>query len=101
MLLQSAVGSSSVDQSMSDTVSSEIVCNFYCPIAQLSAVEKTHQQLIFPLYNKCFTAVEYECIKEMYQKIYPSVTITWLSRFYSEARKLIMNGEEFYVLKQD
>ena len=99
LLLPSTVGSSSVDQSMSDTVSVETVRNFYCPVTELSAVEKMHQQLISPLYNKCFTAVEYECVKEMYLKIYPFVKITWLSRFYSEARKMVMNGEEYLSLK--
>ena len=35
----------------------------------------------------------------MYEKMYPSCKIMWISRFYSEARNMVINGEEYLSLK--
>ena len=51
--------------SMSDALSLDNVSNYYCPVAEIkSMVQRKVIKLISPLYNKCFTEVECECLSE-------------------------------------
>ena len=93
-------GSASVDQSMSDdSVSSTIMKNNHCNITDIVACEQSYQKLTSPLYSKCLDSFEHELLRELYHAIYPCVKIEWISRFYQEAKKLIVNGEEYLSKK--
>ena len=95
-------GSSSVDQSMcDDNISSAIMKNNHCSIADIHVVacEQSYQKLVSPLYGKCLESFKHELLTELYHAIYPCVKIEWISRFYQEAKKLIVNGEEYLSKK--
>ena len=96
----SAIGSASIDQSFcSDLISLEMMKNYNCPINEIVVTEQRYQKLIPPLYERCFSDVEFDLLTEMYHQIYRHVSIVWLSRFYMEAKKLTINSEEYLSTK--
>ena len=76
--MQDEMEFSSFYYSMSDVLSLDTVSNYYCPVAEIDGTEKSHQKPISPLHNKCLTEAEYECLSQMYEKIYPC-KIMWIS----------------------
>lgn len=82
-----------------DQISSEIVRNHDCEIAGIIANKQSYQALVPPLYERCLSDAEFDIMTEMYCVLYPCVDIVWISRFYKETKKVIINGEEYLSLK--
>lgn len=96
----STAGWSCLDQTMADDqISSEIVRDHDCEIAGIIANKQSYQALVPPLYERCLSDAEFDIMTEMYCVLYPCVDIVWISRFYKETKKVIINGEEYLSLK--
>ena len=93
-------GSSSVDQTqVNDQFTLEMIVNQNCEVSSIIATKKEYQMLACPIYERCLNDAEYEILSEMYTILYPCLTIHWISRFYKETKRLIINGEEFLSLQ--
>ena len=93
-------GSSSVGQSqVSDEFTIEMIANQNCDVSSIIAIKQPYQVLACPLYEKSLSDVEYEILSEMYATLYPYVAIHWISRFYRETKRLVINGEEILSLQ--
>ena len=92
-------GFSSVGQTQAnDQYTLEMIANQHCDVSSINAIQQDYQVLTCPLYERCLSEVQFEILSEMYAALYPYVTIHWISRFYREARRLIINGEELLSL---
>ena len=86
---------SSFDQTtIQDITTVACMKNMKCSPVFLNCAEEPHQNLIKPFYEKGFSDSEFNCLRMMYSVVYPNSTVTQLSRFYLEARKMLINGEE-------
>ena len=95
-----AVGSSSLDQTMSnDEINIKIIRNHTCEISAIIANKQIYQTLVPPFFEKCFSDTEFDIIHNMYNTLYPSINIIWISRFYKETKKVVINGEEYISTK--
>ena len=87
---------SSFDQTqVQDVITLNQIDSFTCNVASLDATEKSFQHLLPPLKEKCFNDAQFSDLNQMYNMLYPNLTITNISRFFYESKTLTINGEEF------
>ena len=78
----------SLGQTMSeDILMMQSLNNISCGVSQIDAKVKSYQQLVPPFKEKYFTDSELQCLKEMYQLLYPETNFE-VSRYYKQYKKI-------------
>ena len=65
------------------------------PTHTIDPEEKKYHKIMQPMYEKCLTDQELQCISHTYKAIYPNIRIVHIPRLCKEFKSLNVNGDQY------